>query len=56
MCPREAESDVRNALTGAGFSLPTPVGGLVRTRKLREISVADQEKKLFRNLNEPAHL
>ena len=54
--PREAEIDFRDALVGADFSLQTLVRHLVEAGRLREISIADQERNLFRNVNEPADL
>ena len=54
--PREAEIDFRRALAGADFSLQTLTRRLVETGKLREISVTEQEKKLFLNLNEVSDL
>jgi molybdenum cofactor guanylyltransferase len=53
---REAEIDFRNALAGADFSLQIIVRHLLEAGKLREISITEQEKKLFRNVNEPADL
>jgi len=54
--PREAEIDFRDALAGADFSLQTLVRHLVEAGRLREISIAEQERNLFRNVNEPADL
>ena len=54
--PREAEIDFRDALVGADFSLQTLVRHLVEAGRLREISIAEQERNLFRNVNEPADL
>ena len=54
--PREAKIDVCNALTGDDFSLQTLIRCLVAAGKLREISVTEQEKKLFMNLNEVSDL
>ena len=49
--PREAEIDFRNALAGSDFSLQTVVRHLVTSGKLLEISVTEQERRLFRNVN-----
>jgi len=49
--PREAEIDFRNALAGSDFSLQNVVRHLVTSGKLREISVTEQERRLFRNVN-----
>jgi molybdopterin-guanine dinucleotide biosynthesis protein A len=54
--PREAAIDFRNALTGADFSLQSLVRDLITAGKLREISVPEQEKKLFLNVNAPSNL
>jgi molybdenum cofactor guanylyltransferase len=54
--PREAEIDFRNALAGADFSLQTLVRRLVESGKLREISVTEQERKLFLNINQASDL
>jgi len=50
--PREAEIDFRTALAGNDFSLQNVVRALIDTGKLRELSVADDEKKLFLNVND----
>ena len=52
--PRDVDVDFRNALSGADFSLQTLTSRLVKTGKLRTISVAEWERKLFINLNEPS--
>jgi len=49
--PREAEIDFRRALEGTDFSLQNVVRQLVTSGKLLEISVTEQEKRLFRNVN-----
>jgi molybdenum cofactor guanylyltransferase len=54
--PREAGIDARAALARDDFSLQTLVRCLVAAGKLREISVTEQEKKLFRNVNELSDL
>src|SRR5205809_2645525 len=54
--PREANGDFRNVLTGADFSLQPLVRRLVDTEKLREISVTEEEQKLFWNVNELSDL
>jgi molybdenum cofactor guanylyltransferase len=52
--PREAGIDFRNALAGADFSLQTLTSRLVKGGKLRAISVSDEAREFFRNLNQPA--
>ena len=52
--PREAEIDFRTALAGTDFSLQNIVRQLVRSGKLREISVTKEERRLFRNVNNTA--
>src|SRR5439155_8455916 len=54
--PREAEIHFRDALAGADFSLQTLVRHLLAAGRLREVSIAEQERNLFRNMNEPADL
>jgi molybdopterin-guanine dinucleotide biosynthesis protein A len=54
--PREAEIHFRDALAGADFSLQTLVRHLLAAGRLREVSIAEQQRKLFRNVNEPADL
>ena len=49
--PREAEIDFRTALAGSDFSLQNVVRCLVTSGKLLEISVTEQERRLFRNVN-----
>jgi molybdopterin-guanine dinucleotide biosynthesis protein A len=49
--PREAEIDFRRALAGTDFSLQNIVRHLVTSGKLVEISVMEQERPLFRNVN-----
>jgi molybdopterin-guanine dinucleotide biosynthesis protein A len=49
--PREADIDFRTALAGSDFSLQNIVRQLVRSGKLREICVAKEETRLFRNVN-----
>jgi molybdenum cofactor guanylyltransferase len=49
--PREAEIDFRTALAGADFSLQNVVHHLVTSGKLLEISVMEQERRLFRSMN-----
>jgi molybdopterin-guanine dinucleotide biosynthesis protein A len=50
--PREAEIDFRRALAGNDFSLQNVVRQLVTCEKLLEISVTEQERRLFRNVND----
>jgi len=54
--PRDAYDDVVGALDGSDFSLQALVGKLVATGKLQAIQVSEEEKALFRNLNEPGDL
>ena len=54
--PREAEIELRDALAGNDFSLQTLVRRLVAAEKLREISVTEQDRKLFRNMNQLSEL
>jgi molybdenum cofactor guanylyltransferase len=49
--PREAQIDFRVALAGKDFSLQKIVHHLVISGKLLEISVSEQNRGLFRNLN-----
>lgn len=49
--PREAEIEFRTALAGSDFSLQNVVRYLVTSGKMLEISVTEQEKRLFRNVN-----
>jgi molybdopterin-guanine dinucleotide biosynthesis protein A len=54
--PREVDIDFRSALSGADFSLQTLTRRLVEAGKLRTISVPDEAKKFFLNLNNPTDL
>jgi molybdenum cofactor guanylyltransferase len=49
--PRETEIELRSALTGTDFSLQNIVRHLVTFGKLVEISVAEEDRPLFRNVN-----
>jgi molybdopterin-guanine dinucleotide biosynthesis protein A len=49
--PREAEIDFRTALAGTDFSLQNVVRHLVTSGKLLEISLTEQKRRLFRNVN-----
>lgn len=49
--PREAEIDFRTALAGTDLSLQNVVRHLVASGKLLEIPVTEQERGLFRNVN-----
>jgi molybdenum cofactor guanylyltransferase len=49
--PREAEIEFRTACGGTDFSLQNVVRHLVTYGKLLEISVTEQERRLFRNVN-----
>jgi molybdenum cofactor guanylyltransferase len=54
--PRIAHGEVVDALSGSDFSLQSLVGKLIAAGKLQPIQVCDEEKTLFRNLNEPGDL
>jgi molybdopterin-guanine dinucleotide biosynthesis protein A len=54
--PREAEIEFRVALAGSDFSLQNAVRHLVTSGKLLEISVTEQERRLFRNVNKVSDL
>jgi molybdopterin-guanine dinucleotide biosynthesis protein A len=54
--PREAEIDFREALAGDDFSLQTLVRRLVAAGKLLEVTVTEQERKLFLNVNQLSDL
>jgi molybdopterin-guanine dinucleotide biosynthesis protein A len=54
--PREAEIEFRVALAGSDFSLQNVVRHLVTSGKLLEISVTEQERRLFRNVNKVSDL
>jgi molybdenum cofactor guanylyltransferase len=52
--PREAKIDFRTALAGTDFSLQKLVRHLATSGRLLEISVTEQERPLFRNMNDPS--
>jgi len=54
--PGEAEIEFRIALEGSDFSLQNVVRHLVTSGKLLEISVTEQERRLFRNVNKVSDL
>src|SRR5438105_12365799 len=54
--PRDAYDDVAGALDGSDFSLQALVRKLVATGKLQAFQVSEEEKALFRNLNERGDL
>jgi molybdenum cofactor guanylyltransferase len=54
--PQETLANVQSALSGTDFSLQTVATHLAAARKLRVIPVTSQERKLFRNVNEPIDL
>lgn len=54
--PREAEIEFRTALAGSDFSLQNVVRRLVASGRLLEISVTEQERGLFRNVNNMSDL
>jgi len=53
---READVDFRSALVGPDFSLQTLVRRLIAAGKLREISVTEEQRKFFLNLNQLSDL
>lgn len=54
--PREATVDFLTALEGNDLSLQRVAHGLVENQKLAVLNIAEIERALFRNLNEPADL
>src|SRR6266550_4128179 len=54
--PQEVDVVLRSALSGIDFSLQTLIRRLVEAGKLRTVSVPDEARKLFLNLNDPADL
>jgi molybdopterin-guanine dinucleotide biosynthesis protein A len=52
--PREASVDFRSALAGTDFSLQTLTSRLIDAGKLLVISVSDDAREFFRNVNQPA--
>jgi molybdenum cofactor guanylyltransferase len=54
--PVEAGVEIREALAGTDFSLQSLIGDLITAGKLREMPVTEQQKNLFRNVNELADL
>ena len=54
--PREVDVVLRSALSGVDFSLQTLTNRLVEAGKLLTVSVPDEARKLFLNLNDPADL
>jgi molybdopterin-guanine dinucleotide biosynthesis protein A len=54
--PAEGHRDVIAALSGVDFSLQTLARQLIKMAKLKVVLVAEEEKALFRNLNEPIDL
>ena len=54
--PRSANVDFTNALAGENFSLQPLVARLIAAGKLESVKVSDEERALFRNLNEPGDL
>jgi molybdopterin-guanine dinucleotide biosynthesis protein A len=54
--PQEALANVQSALSENDFSLQTVTGRLVTAGKLRLMSITDEERELFLNLNELADL
>lgn len=54
--PKEALSEVFQALAGEDFSMQSLIRQLVQSDKLRTVAVEDHERKYFRNLNAPVDL
>jgi molybdenum cofactor guanylyltransferase len=54
--PRGAVVDFQRALAGSHFSLQTLTKHLLESGKLRAISVADEARQYFRNLNQPGDM
>jgi molybdenum cofactor guanylyltransferase len=54
--PREALANIQDALCGTDFSLQTVTRRLATAGKLQVMSATPQERKLFRNVNEPVDL
>jgi molybdopterin-guanine dinucleotide biosynthesis protein A len=54
--PQETAIEFRHALTGSDFSLRSLVHDLVAIGKLLPISVTEQEKRFFLNVNAPSDL
>jgi len=54
--PREAEVELRGTLADEDFSLQTLIRRLVAAGKLRQIFVTEEERTLFRNVNQPSDL
>jgi molybdopterin-guanine dinucleotide biosynthesis protein A len=54
--PREVDVVLRSALSGVDFSLQTLTSRLVEAGKLLTVSVPDEARRLFLNLNDPSDL
>ena len=54
--PREAKDEFATALSSNDFSLQPLVRRLITDGKLRSMEVSDDDRLLFRNLNEPEDL
>ena len=54
--PPSAKADFTNALAGEDFSLQPLIARLIAAGKLESVKVSDEERALFRNLNEPGDL
>jgi molybdopterin-guanine dinucleotide biosynthesis protein A len=54
--PRTAKSEFVKALAGENFSLQPLIARLITAGKLQPLKVSDEERALFRNLNEPGDL
>ncbi len=51
--PRTAQGDFAEALSGNDFSLQPLIRKLIATNKLQSVPISEEEKRFFRNLNEP---
>jgi len=54
--PREVDVDLRSALSGVDFSLQSLTSRLVEAGKLRTITVSEEARGRFFNVNKPADL
>jgi molybdopterin-guanine dinucleotide biosynthesis protein A len=54
--PREAATDFATALAGSDFSLQTLMRNLAQSGKIRMIAVAEEERDLYRSVNDPNDL
>jgi len=54
--PREVVVNFQNALDGEDFSLQPLIANLIAAEKLKSVEVSEDDRQLFRNLNEPDDL